>query len=442
MHPSTWLTPVFGGLGLIAVVGPLAAPARADETAETIFRDARAYTVRIRTQVDTPFLDDDRGSFEGAGFLVDAARRWVVTNAHVVGQSPSTVQTAFVDGRYRPARKVYVDSFTDVAVIEVADDGKTHPVASLDCVRVPEIGEGVGAFGHPLGVPFTGTRGIVSGKTDQGLADLLQVDATIDHGNSGGPVISFRDGRVVGIATAGAGGEKADRMNFATPMSDVCRILDLLRHGTAPEPPQMEFSLLVDEDGRHTLEVGATSNAARWPFQPGDRIVSVGDERQPIRTVSNLVTALRGRTGAVPMRVERRGREIEIQARPAKQPSVLARRAVSIDGAMIAPVAFQDAAALGEPVRLVVQSVEPGSAAHALGLDKMDFVHTIDGRNFGDLESLIKYLNQRQGDAAVRIVFRRMSTENSRWFDFCVRDLPGEETRIIGPEPQLLGAAP
>ncbi len=417
-------------------------PATAQERAETVFREARNYTVRIRTQIATPFLEDSRGSFGGAGFLVDAKRRWVLTNAHVVGQSPSVVETAFADGKFRPARKIYVDSFTDMAVLEVAADGRQHVVAPINCDEAPQIGEGIGAFGHPLGMPFTGTRGIVSGKTDQFLNDLLQIDATVDHGNSGGPVISLRDGRVVGIATAGAGGSKADRLNFATPMKDICRILDLLRKGVPPDPPQMEFSLLVDEDGRHTLQVGCSHNPARWPFQPGDRIVAVGGEGEPIKTISNLVTALRGRTGAVPIRVIRGERPIEIQALPSPRPSVLARRGVSIDGALIAPVAFEDSTVLSEPARLVVQSIAPGSAAEALGIGPMDVVHSIDGRRFDDLESLIAYLNHRPSGSPVRVVFRRSSPSVNRWEELQVRSLPGEDTHIVGPSGQLLSSGP
>lgn len=416
--------------------------AAAQDRTETIFRQARDYTVRIRTQISTPFFEDVRGSFEGAGFLVDARRRWVLTNAHVVGQSPSTVTTAFSDGTFRPARKVYVDSFTDVAVLEVSADGRPHPVAPIECAQAPEVGEGVGAFGHPLGIPFTGTRGIVSGKTNRFLTDLVQIDATVDHGNSGGPVISLRDGRIVGIATAGAGGDKSDRLNFATPMKDVCRILELLRMGLSPEPPQMEFSLLVDEDGRHTLQVGGTFNATRWPFQPGDRIVSVGREREQVTTIHNLVTALRGRVGAVPVHVLREGREIEIRAFPSPRPSVVARRGVSLDGALIAPMAFEDSVALGEPARLVVQFVEEGSVASSLDIEELDIVQSIDGRHFDDLDSMIAYLELRPKETPVRMVFRRLGGGPRRWFAWHVRDLPNEDTHVVGQEPQLLSNGP
>ena len=410
--------------------------AEAQDRAETIFREARAYTARIRTQIATPFIEDEQGSFEGAGFLVDAERRWIVTNAHVVGQSPAAVQVAFVDGKFKPARKVYVDSFTDVAVLEVAAGASPASAPPINCEQVPGVGEAVGAFGHPLGMRFTGTRGIVSGHTNKYLNDLVQIDATVDHGNSGGPVIALRDGRIVGIATAKVGDSKADKLNFATPMKDVCRILDLLRKGVSPEPPQMEFSLLIDEDGGHTLEVGYTYDAARWPFRPGDRILAVGREREQVQTVSELVTALRGRTGKVPLHVRRKGREVEIQANPARRPAVIARSGVCIDGALIAAAPIEDSAALSEPARFIVHSVEPGSAAEALGLEQLDIIQTINGLPFDNLESLASLLKRHESGTPMRVVFRRIGED--RWFDFHVRDLPGDETRIVGPRDGLV----
>lgn len=430
------MRPPFPALALLAVLLPV--PAIADQSAEKIFRDARLYTVRIRTQITTPFLEDERGSFTGSGFLVDAGRRWVLTNAHVVGQCPSDVQTAFIDGAFRPARKVYVDSFTDVAVLEVADDGISHSIAPVDWAGRPAIGEGVGAFGHPLDIPFTGTRGIVSGYTDQFENDLIQIDATVDHGNSGGPVIALRDGRVVGIATAGASGQKTDRINFATPMSDVRRILELLRAGVAPDPPLLEFAMVLDEDGSHTLEVARTYDVTRWPFESGDRIVSVGPARKSVRTLTGLVTELRGARGAIALQVERHGSIVEVSARPRFRPSVLSRRGVVLDGALLAPLSFEDSATLLDPPVLVVHSVEPGSAAEARGIEVFDFVSSMDGQHPQSLDVAFAQLRARSGGGPIRLVLRRLHTGRSL-FSTHGRDLPGDEVRMIGPESGLVG---
>ncbi len=90
------------------------------QNAEDVFNDARSYTVQIRVSVPVPFIDDDKGNFAGAGFVVDAARGWIMTNAHVVGRSPSHVEVAFDDDVYADATKLYVDPFLDLAILEVS----------------------------------------------------------------------------------------------------------------------------------------------------------------------------------------------------------------------------------------------------------------------------------------------------------------------------------
>lgn len=422
-------------LALLGVALAAATSSAATDEAAEAFRAARAYTVRIRAQITTPFVEDERGSFEGAGFLVDAARGWIVTNAHVVGHSPSQIQVAFADGPYEPARKVYVDSFADIAVIHVDGVDPDRRTASLDCGGTPSAGEPVGAYGHPLGLPFTGSRGIVSARTDQLGPDMLQIDATVDHGNSGGPVILLRTGRVVGIATALAGDAKTDRLNFATPTRDVCRILDLLRRGESPCPPAMKFALLKDEDGRHTLRVGRTFDAAHWPFEPGDRILAVEGARDTFVTLSDFVGALRGRTGAVPLVVERAGHRAVVVTHPTPRPPVTDRWAVSVDGALIAPIRFEDGAELSEPVSLIVHSVEPGSTAEALGLDQYDIVESVDGRAFSDLDTLLDYLNTRD-PGPLELVIRRWSVQEHRLFDYDSRELPGDDVHVVGPGPE------
>jgi S1-C subfamily serine protease len=96
MH-SKRRAPIAAVLIVVAGLCPhtgLAAESQRD-SAETAFRDAREYTVRIRTQIVTPFIEDEEGAFVGAGFLVDAKRGWIATNAHVVGRGPAEIQVAF-----------------------------------------------------------------------------------------------------------------------------------------------------------------------------------------------------------------------------------------------------------------------------------------------------------------------------------------------------------
>jgi len=403
-----------------------------NDPAERVFRDARSYTVRIHTQITSPFVEDQRGSFEGAGFVVDATRGWVLTNAHVVGHSPSQITVAFADRPFRPAKKIYVDPYSDIAIIEVDQLDRNRGEARLSCDPAPQVGEPVGAFGHPLGMPFTGTRGIVSGVTDKFGPDLIQIDATVDHGNSGGPVIRLSEAVVVGIATAMAGNNKEDKLNFATPVGDACRIVELLKEGKSPSPPQLPVAFLEDEDDRLTLQVQSSYDSKRWPLQEGDRIVSVegGDS---LGTLSELVTALRGESGKVPLVVDRDGKRQVITVLPQATPPVVERRAVNIDGALIGPVAYEDAKALREPACIIVQSVEPGSTAEMAGIEQQDILRSVDKKEFEDFDHLVAYLKSRSSNAPLSMVFCRWSGEDSRIFDYLVRELPGDDMQMVGP---------
>ena len=71
---------------LLAITALCAAFPLWARNAEDIFKDARSYTVQIRVSVPVPFVDDDRGNFEGAGFVVDAERGWIMTNGHVASE--------------------------------------------------------------------------------------------------------------------------------------------------------------------------------------------------------------------------------------------------------------------------------------------------------------------------------------------------------------------
>ncbi|HIC70767.1 MAG TPA: hypothetical protein EYO88_01575, partial [Alphaproteobacteria bacterium] len=97
---------------------PFGNPALAEGTdsQKTHFESANNYTVKIRSRVEYPFLKDERGSFLGAGFLINKALGWVATNAHVSASNPSVVEVAFKGEKFSEAKLVYVDHLLDLAV--------------------------------------------------------------------------------------------------------------------------------------------------------------------------------------------------------------------------------------------------------------------------------------------------------------------------------------
>ena len=138
-------------LGLAALFsGAISSEVAAAGIAENVFLEASKYTVKVRARVEIAFIEDEVGIYEGAGFLVDAERGWIVTNAHVTSQSPATISVAFSDEAFVGAQKLYVDPYLDLAVLRVDTSMIDRPSASLEC-NEPICGPSSRRIWTPLG---------------------------------------------------------------------------------------------------------------------------------------------------------------------------------------------------------------------------------------------------------------------------------------------------
>ncbi len=150
-----------------------------------------------------------RQTAQGSGFLI-SEDGYILTNNHMVGEAES-VTVQLVDGRKLSAKTIGADAQTDVALIKI--EATSLPFIELADSSKLQVGEWVIAIGNPFGLSHTVTAGIVSAKgrtLNQSVADyedLIQTDAAINLGNSGGPLLNL-DGKAVGINTAiiGPGG--------------------------------------------------------------------------------------------------------------------------------------------------------------------------------------------------------------------------------------------
>lgn len=186
---------------------------------------------------------DTRGSTQGSGFVVSEDGH-VLTNAHVITnvgdgepvRGARRLYVEFQDLDRVPAEIVGWDLFNDVGVIRI--DPKAHALAPLplgDSARVA-VGEPVAAIGSPFGnqnslavgvVSATG-RSIPSLTSGYAIADAIQIDAPINHGNSGGPLLDAR-GRVIGInAQINSTSGEAEGVGFAVPINAARRSLEQL----------------------------------------------------------------------------------------------------------------------------------------------------------------------------------------------------------------------
>ena len=413
-------------------------PAALADNGEDIFERAPLYTVQIRTTVNMPFTEDWRKSSMGAGFVVDAERGWVMTNAHVTAKSPSQLRARFQHGEYREATKVYVDPYLDLAILEL--DESQHEgleAATLDCEEFPHIGHPVGAFGHPWNLVYTGTRGIISGVSSRMGTEMLQTDAPINGGNSGGPLISLETGKIVGLSTASINKDDDQNTNFAVPMKYACRVLQLLQDGKDPSPPQLSAMFYEDLDDEGRLTVAQTyPSDGTLVLEVGDTISAVAGVSDEIRNEGQLVHALRGRLKAVELEVTRSGSQMTITGRLEPAARVIERNGVYAAGILFAPMNLRDGRELNLGLPLMVHSVEDGTLGQSLEIAEWDMLVSVNGYPVEDLSNLYERLGaaDRNGEA-VSFVFKRWSNDRNRIYDYLERSMEIDNLQFVGPPP-------
>jgi 2-alkenal reductase len=243
--------------------------------------------VNIEVTLTTPHPGlGDQSS--GSGFVYDTDGH-IVTNAHVV-QDASAVQVTFNDGYVTDATVVGVDTYSDLAVIQVtADPVRLHPVTMGDSEGV-RVGERAIAIGNPFGLASSMTVGIVSGLGRQlpsaQLLDLtslsqfqnpsiIQVDTDINPGNSGGPLLNSH-GEVIGINTAiSTETGTFQGVGFAVPARTLQRVVPELIANGRVEYAWLGISSLSADQG---FGLAALAEPLELPVTAGVLIDTVSPE--------------------------------------------------------------------------------------------------------------------------------------------------------------------
>ena len=265
--------------------------------AEKSQRTVVGITTEVEQQVNTFWGPQTRNAQSmGSGFIVDSDG-YIVTNSHVIGDGNyKNITVSLIDGSVEVGQVMWYDTSLDLAIVKINKTGL--PIAEIGNSDELMVGEPAVAIGNPMTLDLerTVTQGIVSGldrsiQVEDGtiIEPLIQTDASINSGNSGGPLFNAR-GQVIGINTAKM--MSAEGLGFAIPINIIKPVLAQVITDGAFEPVyvgitgmdvetyEMLYGIdLIADYGVVIIETVKNSPATEAGLQPNDVIIDIDGKR-------------------------------------------------------------------------------------------------------------------------------------------------------------------
>ncbi len=240
------------------------------------------------------------GTSTGSGFVYkkDDKNAYLITNEHVV-DGASTIKITNSNGESFEAKLLGSDTYADVAVLSTKVENVTKVAEIGDSTKI-ELGDTIFTVGSPLGEQYFGTvtKGIISGKnrmvsisSSQIVLDVIQTDAAINEGNSGGPLVNI-NGEVIGVNSMKIATTTIEGMGFSIPINTIMSYVERLEKGESIERPIIgvsmadvgnawnlyRYGIMLDasvEYGAVLVEIQANYPAAIAGLQKGDVIIEI-----------------------------------------------------------------------------------------------------------------------------------------------------------------------
>jgi serine protease Do len=371
----------------------------------------------------------------GSGVIV-SPDGYVLTNNHVV-ESASEIQVSLADKREFKAKVVGTDPRTDVAVLKL--DATNLPSVVLGDSSKIQVGNFVLAIGNPFGLSQTVTAGIISatGRGNLGIEDyedFIQTDASINPGNSGGALINV-NGELIGINTAiltGDGSRGNEGVGFAIPINMAHSVMtQILKNGRVirgylgawiqPVTPEIAKAFgLSKSQGALLGDVSPDGPAGKSGLQRGDVVLELNG--QPITETKDfrLKIAMTPPGTVVHLKVFRNGESRDYDVTLGELPSKEEKTSEEggspsavLQGLNVETLTPQIARSLGLPVGtkgVVVDGVDPGSAAAEAGLQRGDVIQEVNRQPITNLSDFSRIARQTGSESVLLLVNRGGNT--------------------------------
>jgi len=373
---------------------------------------------------------------QGSGFFI-SADGYIVTNNHVVDHaSEVTVTTA--EGKSMPAKVIGVDSKTDLALLKAEGSGFPH-VTFAD--HTPRVGDWVIAVGNPFGLGGTVTAGIVSARgRDIGSGpydDFLQIDAPVNHGNSGGPTFNA-SGEVVGVNTAifsPSGGSVG--IGFAIASDVVKNVVQQLKESGSVTRGWIGVQIqnvtadladdlgLKETTGALVAVAQKDSPAAAAGVKSGDVITAVdGENVADPHDLARRIAAL-GPKKTVKLTLIRNGSpmtlEVTLGTMPAdKTASAETRNSDDNSGSALAKLGLTLRPARGQD-GVMVAEVDPDGAAADKGLKQGDVILEVAGKSVSRPAEVVQAIDSAKSGGKKSVLVRVKSNDGEHYLTLPTR---------------------
>ena len=368
---------------------------------------------------------------QGSGFFI-SADGYVVTNNHVV-QHATEVTITTSDGKTLPAKVIGVDTKTDLALLKA--QGDDFPFVTF-AAQSPRVGDWVIAVGNPFGLGGTVTAGIVSARgRDIGSGpydDFLQIDAPVNHGNSGGPTFNS-NGEVVGVNTAifsPSGGSVG--IGFAIASDVVKNVVEQLKTSglvtrgwigvqiQSITPDLADDLGLKNPSGALVAETQKNSPAAAAGIKSGDVITSVdGQAVADPHELARRIAAL-GPKKTAKLALIRNGAPLIVDVTLGTMPiekiaSVETSGERSVDSkTVLANLGLTLRTARGQE-GVVVSDIDPEGAAADKGLKEGDVILEVAGKTVSHPSDVADAIDAARNDGKKSVLMRVKSGEGERF---------------------------